>query len=252
MQNNIQNIINTAFGLVQSLRDIVIAGPENGSKDFTYSAVMPYANYSPWLADAAFQAVFQQIKTHTLVDQYRLYELWQLCEQLQHIAGDVLEIGVWKGGSAVLLANKFASLNVALTVFAADTFKGVVKVTNEDPSYKGGEHHETSEQLVQELANKVNHQPLNILNGIFPEDTAYLVDKNQFRLIHIDVDIYQSAKDVFEWAWPRLSIGGMVVFDDYGFSTCQGITKLVNNYQNSPDKIVIHNLNGHALIIKLR
>jgi O-methyltransferase len=155
MQNNIQNIINTAFGLVQSLRDIVIAGPENGSKDFTYSAVMPYANYSPWLADAAFQAVFQQIKTHTLVDQYRLYELWQLCEQLQHIAGDVLEIGVWKGGSAVLLANKFASLNVALTVFAADTFKGVVKVTNEDPSYKGGEHHETSEQLVQEWLTKL-------------------------------------------------------------------------------------------------
>ena len=29
----------------------------------------------------------------------------------------------------------------------------------------------------------------------------------RFRLVHIDVDVYQSAKDVFEWAWPRL-VGG--------------------------------------------
>jgi O-methyltransferase len=252
MQLNIQNIINSAFALTQSIRDVIVAGPENGSKDYAYSAVMPFANYSPWVVDAAFQAVYQQIKTHTLVDQYRLYELWQLCEQLQYIAGDVLEVGVWKGGSAVLLANRFAQLNVVLNVYAADTFAGVVKVTNEDPSYKGGEHHETSEQLVQQLANAVNHKALNILSGIFPEDTAHLVADKQFRLIHIDVDIYESAKDVFDWAWPRLSVGGIVVFDDYGFSTCQGITKLVNSYKNSQDKVFIHNLNGHAIIIKLK
>ena len=252
MQANVQNIINAAYNLAQTVRDIVIPGPENGSKNFSYSVVMPFATYAPWLGDMAFQEAFNAVKNHTLVDQYRLYELWQLCAQLQYTRGDVLEIGVWKGGSAVLMANRFARLNVDLKVYAADTFKGVVKVSAEDPSYKGGEHHETSVELVQTLATSVNNKPLEILAGIFPEDTAYIVDKSVFRLIHIDVDIYQSAMDIFDWAWPRLSLGGIMVFDDYGFSTCQGITKLVNNFQTSADKMVIHNLNGHAIIIKLK
>ena len=43
---------------------------------------------------------------------------------------------------------------------------------------------------------------------------------------------------------------GFVVFDDYGFDVCGGITQLVNEMLTEPDRIVIHNLNGHAIVIK--
>ena len=247
-----QNPINTAPKLANSTRDIVTSDPAKGINEYAYSVVKPFANYSPWITDLDFQKIHSKIKSHTLVDHYRLYELWQLCEQLKHVEGDVLEVGVWRGGSAVLIANRFASLNIQLAVYAADTFKGVVKVTEADPSYKGGEHHETSVDIVQFLAHEINHKPIEILAGIFPDDTGDVIANNRFRLVHIDVDIYQSGKDVLEWVWPRLNIGGVVVFDDYGFSTCQGITKLVNQNKDNLDRLVLHNLNGHAVMIKLK
>ena len=52
------------------------------------------------------------------------------------------------------------------------------------------------------------------------------------------------------WVWPRLVPGGIVVFDDFGFYSCVGITRFVNEERSKPDRIVIHNLNGHGIVIK--
>jgi hypothetical protein len=52
------------------------------------------------------------------------------------------------------------------------------------------------------------------------------------------------------WLEPRMPSGGMLVFDDYGFSTCKGITQFVNELRVSGSWIYIYNLNKHALLIK--
>jgi O-methyltransferase len=59
-------------------------------------------------------------------------------------------------------------------------------------------------------------------------------------------------KDVTEWIWGRLVIGAIVVYDDYGFAGCEGITKLVNDERRRSDRIVVHNLNGHAVVVKFK
>jgi hypothetical protein len=92
-----------------------------------------------------------------------------------------------------------------------------------------------------------------ILNGIFPEETSDLIDsKIKFGLCHIDVDVYQSAKDIVDWIWCKMIIGGVIIFDDYGFYSCNGVTKYVNELKERTDCMIIHNLNGHALMIKLQ
>jgi O-methyltransferase len=45
--------------------------------------------------------------------------------------------------------------------------------------------------------------------------------------------------------------GGIIVYDDYGFKGCDGITKYVEEQIPREDRLVIHNLNGHAIILKL-
>jgi O-methyltransferase len=89
----------------------------------------------------------------------------------------------------------------------------------------------------------------SLLQGIFPEETADGFD-GKLAFLHCDVDVYSSAKGVVEWSMPLLSSGGAIVFDDYGFSGCEGVTKLANELREDKRLIFIHNLNGHAIFIK--
>src|SRR5256885_2113779 len=69
-----------------------------------HQAVLPFATYSPWLSDAEFNQVYQKARTHTLVDIYRCYELWSLAKQTEDVEGDLLEVGVWRGGTGAIIA----------------------------------------------------------------------------------------------------------------------------------------------------
>jgi len=217
-----------------------------------YEQVSPFAFYAPWLTDRQFRNVYEVIKDYTLVDKYRCYELWQLVSQTAGLKGALIEIGVWKGGSGALIAQQAKLVGISDTVYLCDTFTGVVKAGKKDSVYKGGEHADASEKTVNELLNKLKLKNSKILTGVFPEGTSKLVKDKIFRFCHIDVDVYQSAKDIMDWIWPKLVVGGMVVFDDYGFRACAGITRLVNEERGKQDRLIIHNLNGHAVMIKTK
>ncbi len=49
-----------------------------------------------------------------------------------------------------------------------------------------------------------------------------------------------------------MSPGAVVVFDDYGFATCPGVTTFVNEQRDRSDGFFFHNLNGHAILVKMR
>ena len=215
-----------------------------------YSVILTEASYSPWIADQSFQAAYSQIKGYTLVDHYRLWELWKLIEQVKDLEGDVIEVGVWRGGSGCLIARKCQLEQLPATVYLCDTFQGVIKSSENDLSYQGGEHSDTSEAMVSGLISQMSLDNVKILQGTFPDDTGDGLRNNHFRYCHIDVDVYQSAKDIVEWIWGRMVIGGLIIFDDYGFPRCPGITRLVNERASNTDCLVVYNLNGHAIMAK--
>ena len=207
-------------------------------------------SHFPWNTNKEFQEVIAQIGDRTLVDPYRLYELWTLSQQVAKLSkGDYIEIGVWQGGSGALIAHQAAKYLPDSTVFLCDTFTGVPKATARD-LYVGGEHANTSKAMVENLVSSMNLANVQVLQGIFPEDTGSIVKDRTFRFAHIDVDVYQSAKDCNEWLWPRLCHGGVVVYDDYGHVPC-GLTEYVDEQSVEPDRITLYNLNGHAVVFKL-
>jgi O-methyltransferase len=212
--------------------------------DFQYEPAHPEATYAPWLADQRFQQVFSRIRQNTLGDKYRCYELWELVPQVAHLPGAVLEVGVWRGGTGCLLA-----ANTSKPVILCDTFAGVVKTSEHDTTYRGSEHADASAEVVAQPASDLSVK-VDICQGIFPDDFPELA-REVFAFVHVDVDVYKSAKETMAAVWPRMPIGGIVVFDDYGFETCDGITKLVHELRE-PNRITIHNLNGHAVMIKMR
>jgi len=219
-----------------------------------YEPITPRASYAPWHADQLFMETYGQIQNNTLVDLYRCWELWSLVRQSAKLDGDLIEIGVWRGGTGAILAKQAATCGINGLVYLCDTFRGVVKAGAEDASYQGGEHADTSRQTVETLIHdQLKLTNVRILEGIFPDDTAHLIETSDahFRLCHIDVDVYRSAKEILDWVWPRMVPGGIVVYDDYGFSTCQGLARFVDEQVDTKDRLVLHNLNGHAIVIKL-
>ncbi|MCF6768484.1 TylF/MycF family methyltransferase [Thiotrichales bacterium 19S11-10] len=218
-----------------------------------YTKVEPLANYSPWNKDLDFWKTIMQIQNHTLVDVFRCYELWHLVEQSKKLnSGAIIEVGVWRGGTGALIAKKAKLANIPNKVYLCDTFTGIVKASEKDSKYIGGEHNDTSQEIVENLIfKKMQLNNVEILTGIFPDETANKIQEDTFRLCHIDVDVYQSAHDIIEWIWSKMCVGGIIVYDDFGFKGCEGITKHVEEQMHLKDRIVLHNLNGHAIIIKI-
>jgi O-methyltransferase len=235
------------FDSLGRIRDARITGSPDS---YPQTVVIPFATYSPWNESTAFIDAYTAIRGHTLVDLYRCFDLWNLIKQVRDIPGDVLEVGVWRGGTGCLLGLAMKDTAIGATLYLADTFRGVVKTGKADTSYKGGEHAETSPEIVQILLTTNGLNDYTILEGVFPEETSSKISAECIRFCHIEVDVYQSAKDIFEWLWPRLSVGGVVVFGDYGLSTCPGVTKFVNELVGRAGLVFVHNLNGHAVLVK--
>lgn len=215
-------------------------------KGYAHSQIIPYASYSPWINDKEFIAKFELAHTHTLVDIYRCYELYILAKQSAVLDGEMVEVGVWRGGTAALIAS--AIPNKKMYLF--DTFTGVAKAdVMYDTLYSGGEHSDASVENVIELFEKFSLD-CYIHTGIFPDDTLGGLPK-KISFAHIDVDTYESAKGSFFSIWPRIVKSGIIVFDDYGFFGCEGVSQAVNEiFMTVDDAVMVHNLNGHALIIK--
>jgi O-methyltransferase len=232
------------------MKNFISPPPEQWSDATTpsivHSRIAPTATYSPWLSDQAFHLIHERVKDYSLVDVYRCYELWTLAKQVAEVDGSVLEVGVWRGGSGAILS----AASPAKTVYLADTFKGVVKAGKQDTRYKGGEHADTSKPLVESLLRSLGLSNFVLLEGVFPEDTARGIS-GPIALLHSDVDVYSSTRDIVEWALCRLTTGGVMVFDDYGFCGCEGVTKFVNELRANSKLFFIHNLNGHAIFVKL-
>lgn len=215
--------------------------------------VRPLATYAPWRDDAAFRAVYEKVRGHSLVDVYRLWELWTLTAQAAKAGGAIVEVGVWRGGSTAVIASQAARLGLAGPFYACDTFAGVVGTSAADPYYAGGEHDDTSRERVESfLRDTMGLTNVTLLTGMFPQESASQVADGPVCLCHVDVDAYESARAVTEWVWPRLAVGGIVVYDDYGFASTPGVTRYVDELRGAADRVYLHNLNGHAVLVKVR
>ena len=225
---------------------------------FKHNFNISFATYSPWKEDTEFQQVYKQIKKKTTIDIYRCYELWSLLNQVKNMDGDLIEIGTYKGGSAALIIKRISdqinrdSSAHKEKVFLCDTFYGVVKSSkNHDNHYTNFEHNDTSFEDVNNFLKSLNLKNYQILKGIFPDETGHYLENKKIKFCHIDVDTYQSAKDITEFLWSKIISRGVIVFDDYGFVGSEGVTKFVNEFiEINKNLIFLHNLNGHGIIIK--
>jgi O-methyltransferase len=219
-------------------------------------------SYSPWQRDAQFSEWLSKVPPRpigdssddylTLVDLYRCWNIWTTVKQLSGLPGDAIEVGTYRGGTAALVAHALTSTGQSSDLIVCDTFEGDVKAGENDTAYIGGEHSYTSIESVRSLISGFMHpNQLIISKGIFPDDAGSQFHDRKFKFAHIDVDVYQGTVDCFDYIWPRVISGGVVVFDDYALQGTEGVTKAVEEVAaRTPDMLLFLNFNGQAIGVK--
>ncbi|MCL4795889.1 MAG: class I SAM-dependent methyltransferase [Bryobacteraceae bacterium] len=184
--------------------------------------------YHPWLDPAApFQRYGALGAAHALGSPDRYYVLLTLLEQALSLEGDVWECGVYKGGTARMIAAFLEDRGSPKRLLLFDTFAGMPATDPSRDWHKQGDFDDTSLDAVREFVGfpeRCDYYP-----GQFPSTFAGL-ERRAIAFAHIDADIYRSITDCLEFIWPRLAVGGCVVFDDYGFPTCPGARRAVDDF----------------------
>jgi O-methyltransferase len=183
--------------------------------------------YSPWFGEGEFRRLFEIAQPRTLVSPDRCYVLQTLLKQAFHLDGDVWECGVYKGGTAAMMAAMIQEQCPSKRLYLFDTFEGMPETDPDKDWHKRGDFADTSLESVLEFVGRP--EVCVFRQGFIPATFAGL-ESNRIAMAHIDVDIYRSILDSLDFIWPRLSPGGFVVFDDYGFPSCPGALQAVDEF----------------------
>jgi O-methyltransferase len=155
-----------------------------------------------------------QVLGNTIVSHNRLESLCHKLQSVHDKTGSLCEIGVYKGGTARLICRSNSG-----PVTLIDTFEGLPQACDKDNYHKKGDFNDTSVEHVKRVLQDCSNY--TIIKSRFPECVSEL-GSQQFKFVHIDVDLYQSVKDCLEWFYPRMVSGGWLILDDYGAGSCLG------------------------------
>jgi O-methyltransferase len=194
--------------------------------------------------------VIRDGRTYLNVD--RLYTIWQAVESLPPSARAVAEVGVYRGGSAWFMADALRRSGREMPFYVCDTFQGHVEV---DDSVDGV--HRPGVQFTRVKAEKVakylrEFPFIRMQVGDIRETAPAFAGESAFGLVHLDVDVYPITRFCLDFFGPRVVPGGMMVMDDYGTTTCEGVKRAVEEFTASnPGFRVMHLLTGQAVVTRL-
>lgn len=206
-------------------------------------------DYKLWLEDKEFRLKYKKLSPGNPYSLDRKFTLRELTRLVREVPGAVAECGCYEGASAWFIAAEL--LDVPLYLF--DSFSGLSKPSEEDAAlsenhftWQAGDLCSTEEKVADTLAEFNN---VTLYKGWIPERFNE-VDGQSFRLVHIDVDLYQPTKDSIAFFYPRMSTGGVMIFDDYGMTSCPGAYQAVEEYMQCRKEYVLHLPTGQGVVMK--
>jgi O-methyltransferase len=217
--------------------------------DFYRPVVQPGLLFSPWLGYGAFGRYTAAAAPYTLVSPDRGHQLYTLLMHALALPGDVWECGVYRGGTARLLAEILGDRDPThrkqLHLF--DTFAGMPETDAARDVHRAGDFEDTSVGAVQRA---VGHAEFVVLHpGVIPATFRGLEDA-RIAFAHVDVDLYDAVLACCDFIYPRLAASGVLVFDDYGFPACPGARAAVDAFCRRLDLTPTVLPTGQALLIK--
>jgi|SRR4030095_2845127 len=179
-----------------------------------------------------FDHIYEQSKPFSQSTKERMYCLYKAVRYIiqNSIEGDFVECGVWKGGSALVIALTQKELKDTRPIWLYDTYEGMAGKSEFDkPNVMptNGEGDWLSIDLMEVQINLSRFSNIKYIKGMV-EDTIPENMPDKISLLRLDTDWYNSTKHELEHLYPLLTKGGVLLLDDYGWWA--GAKKAVDEY----------------------
>ncbi|MFX1298107.1 MAG: TylF/MycF/NovP-related O-methyltransferase [Promethearchaeota archaeon] len=216
--------------------------------------------------ESDFNEIFTKCKTYTMTSIERMYALYKATQYVveNKISGDIVECGVWKGGSMMIIALTLLMLsNSDKKLYLYDTYEGMSEPTDFD--VRAYDNYEAKQKwaFLKKENRKWDYASLdevkkNLLSTNYPkenlifikgkvEETIPQIMPEQISLLRLDTDWYESTLHELQYLYPKLSKNGIILLDDYGH--WRGAKKAVDKYFNEKKiKILLHRIDNTGRI----
>jgi O-methyltransferase len=193
-------------------------------------------------------SIIEKVKKETMTSNERIFSLIEAVKYIIKggIEGDIVECGVWRGGSVMAILNVLKELKSDdKNIYLYDTFDGMSEPTADDVSFDGRSAKELLDESEKDEQNVIwaysgkdivkknvfatgyDREKIHFVQGKV-EDTIPTTIPDKISLLRLDTDWYESTKHELEHLFPRLSKGGILILDDYGH--WQGARKAADEY----------------------
>jgi O-methyltransferase len=186
---------------------------------------------------------YESCRPYTMTSLARMYGLYTAVRYAveEQVPGDIVECGVWRGGSSMLAALTLLSYGEQTrSLFLYDTFAGMVEPTAVDGEMarrgwiaslarddSGWCFSPLDEVRRNMLTTGLSADRVKFVQGKV-EDTIPATSPAQISVLRLDTDWYESTKHELEHLYPLLAPGGVLILDDYGF--WEGARRAVDEY----------------------
>ena len=188
-------------------------------------------------SDPEFQKMYGLCSPYTMTSIERMYALYNATKYIldNEISGDFVECGVWKGGSAMLMAScLLESQAFDRHLYLYDTFQGMTKPGDHDINLFGQKATSkfartatgrdssswalaTLPEVKRNLAlTEFPAENLHFIEGKVEDTIPKTAPSNGIALLRLDTDWYESTKHELEHFYDQLVDGGVLIIDDYG------------------------------------
>ena len=187
--------------------------------------------------DDEAKEIVRAVRPWTMTGADKVYALIQAVRYVtrHRIPGDVVECGVWRGGSMQAAARTLLSVgDTSRDLHLFDTFDGMPPPSERDVRR---EDDRTAEELMEEEARERSlvwavasledvqagfeqipypRERIHFVKGRV-EETIPSQAPERISILRLDTDWYESTRHELEHLYPRLSSGGVLLLDDYGY-----------------------------------
>ena len=205
--------------------------------------------------------IIERVREYTMTSPERIAAVVSAIAYIvnNRIAGDLVECGVWRGGSMMAALYALLKLNeTERSVYLFDTFRGMTQPDVIDISIDG----ESALDIYKRKSRGAERNDWclatlddvtkNIRSTNYPPDRVHLVEGDvmetipqkapaQIAFLRLDTDWYESTRHELHHLFPRLAHNGVLIIDDYGH--WQGARQAVDEYFAAQDyKPLLHRI----------